>query len=95
MLFMGFLFLVEVEHPNVPNDVDRVPNGFFHKIVYCTFIISVVKQMVSALEIASLDGCKGLQFLINIPSTHQGVATYFTRYFTRSQMPIINQKSHK
>jgi hypothetical protein len=30
-------FLVEVEHPNVPNDVHRVPNGFFHKIVYCIY----------------------------------------------------------
>lgn len=57
------------------------------------FIIFVVKQMVSALEIASLDGCKGLQSLINIPSTHQGVvATYFTRYFTRSKMPINKSK---
>ncbi len=48
--------------------------------------------MVSALEIASLDGCKGLQSLINIPSTHQGVATYFTIYFTRSKMPINKSK---
>jgi hypothetical protein len=56
------------------------------------FIISVVKQMVGALEIASLDGCKGLQSLINIPSTHQGVAIYFTRYFTRSKMPINKSK---
>jgi hypothetical protein len=91
MLFMGFFFWLKLSIPMFPMMFIEFP--MVSSIKLCiAFIIFVVKQMVSALEIASLDGCKGLQSLTNIPSTHQDVATYFTRYFTRSKMPINKSK---
>jgi hypothetical protein len=59
------------------------------------FIISVVKQMVSALEIASLDGCKAY----NLSSTiHQ--LTKLLQHISQDilqdlKCQLINQKSHK